>query len=140
MPIEIRELTIMVQVYSMPAALEFYRGTLGFEVVHDSGQGDKSGWVMLRLNDVYMMLNTQFDDPDPKGEPDPVRTLAHNDTVLYFRAPDPDAVYKFLREKGLEIDPPKNAPYGMRQLYLHDPDGYNLCFQYPVEGSEWSEK
>lgn len=140
MPIEIRQLTVLVQVFDMPASLEFYRGVLGFEVVQDSGQGDYSGWVMLRLNGVYMMLNTQFDDPGPRGEPDPVRTLAHNDTVLYFSAPDPDAVYKFLREKGLEIDPPKNAPYGMRQLYLNDPDGYNICFQWPVEGTKWSEK
>ena len=21
----------------------------------------------------------------------------------------------------------------MKQLYLHDPDGYNLCFQWPAE-------
>jgi catechol 2,3-dioxygenase-like lactoylglutathione lyase family enzyme len=122
----------MVQVFDMPASLEFYRGILGFEVVRGSGQGDNSGWVILRLNDVYMMLNTQFDDHDRPSEPDPVRTFAHNDTVLYFSAPSPDAVYKYLREKGMDTDPPKNAPYGMRQLYLHDPDGYNLCFQSPV--------
>jgi glyoxylase I family protein len=122
----------MVQVFDMQTALEFYRGSLGFEAVQDSGQGDNSGWVMLRLNDVYIMLNTQFDHYDRPSDPDPLRTLAHNDTVLYFSTPDPDAVYKYLREKGMEIDPPKNAPYGMRQLYLHDPDGYNLCFQSPV--------
>ena len=86
------------------------------------------------------MLNTQFDDLDRPSEPDPVRTLAHNDTVLYFSTPDPDAVYKYLREKGMDIDPPKNAPYGMRQLYLHDPDGYNLCFQSPVEGSNYGHE
>jgi len=26
---------------------------------------------------------------------------------------------------------PKVAPYGMKQLYVRDPDGYNLCFQWP---------
>jgi hypothetical protein len=25
-----------------------------------------------------------------------------------------------------------NAAYSMRQLYLHDPHGYNICFQWPV--------
>lgn len=132
MPIEIRQLTVLVQVFDMPASLEFYRGVLGFKVVQDSGQGDKSGWVMLRLKDIYIMLNTQFEDHDRPQEPDPIRTLAHGDTCLYLSTPDPDAAYQYLRGKGLEIDPPKNAPYGMRQLYLYDPDGYSLCFQAPV--------
>jgi hypothetical protein len=29
-------------------------------------------------------------------------------------------------------DPPKVAPYGMKQLYVTDPDGYILCFQWPA--------
>jgi len=28
---------------------------------------------------------------------------------------------------------PKVAPYGMRQLYFSDPDGYLICFQHPVK-------
>jgi hypothetical protein len=24
------------------------------------------------------------------------------------------------------------APYGMKQMYLHDPDGFGLCFQWKV--------
>ena len=27
-------------------------------------------------------------------------------------------------------NPPKVAWYGMKQLYLTDPDGYGLCFQW----------
>jgi glyoxylase I family protein len=46
---------------------------------------------------------------------------------------DPDAVYEYLRGKGVEVKPPKIAPYGMKQLYLKDPDGYNVCFQCPVK-------
>ena len=32
----------------------------------------------------------------------------------------------------LDLKEPKVAPYGMRQLYLTDPDGYGLCFQWPA--------
>ena len=32
--------------------------------------------------------------------------------------------------RGLNIAPPKVAPYGMKQLYPRDPDGYCLCFQW----------
>jgi glyoxylase I family protein len=30
------------------------------------------------------------------------------------------------------VKPPKVAPYGMKQLYVKDPDGYVLCFQWPA--------
>jgi hypothetical protein len=31
---------------------------------------------------------------------------------------------------GITTKKPKVAPYGMKQLYLTDPDGYLLCFQW----------
>ena len=34
------------------------------------------------------------------------------------------------REKGLDVNEPKVAHYGMKQLYLTDPDGYGVCFQW----------
>jgi uncharacterized glyoxalase superfamily protein PhnB len=40
-----------------------------------------------------------------------------------------DGAYEHLRSKGLEVKPPKVAPYGMKQLNVSDPDGYALCFQ-----------
>jgi catechol 2,3-dioxygenase-like lactoylglutathione lyase family enzyme len=122
----------LFQVFDMPTSLAFYRDLLGFEVVQDSGQGDNSGWVMLRLNGIYLMLNTQFEDEYRPATADPARTAAHDDTCLYFSSADVNAVYRYLKDLGVEINEPNNAPYGMRQLYLHDPDGFNLCFQQPV--------
>ena len=55
---------------------------------------------------------------------------ATQDTCVYFGCPDVDAAYDYLISKGLKLDPPKIAPYGMKQLYLTDPDGYGLCFQW----------
>lgn len=130
----------LFEVFDMPRALGFYRDILGFEVTADSGQGDDSGWVMLERDGVALMLNTMYDDGEQPPEPDPVRTKVHKDTCLYFSSPDVDAVYEYLKEKVSDIERPENAPYGMRQLYMRDPDGYNLCFQWPLEGSEWSEK
>lgn len=140
MSIEIRGMAPMLEVFDMPASLAFYRDILGFEVTGDSGQGDDSGWVMLERDAVTVMLNTQYEDGERPPEPDPLRTKNHSDTCLYFGSPDVDAVYEYLKDKVADIEPPSNAPYGMRQLYLRDPDGYNICFQWPVEGSEWTEK
>lgn len=77
------------------------------------------------------MLNTayEFDDERPVP-PDAARQRAHDDTCLYFGCPDVDAAYEELAGKGLQVNRPIVTGYGMKQLYLHDPDGYNLCFQW----------
>ena len=53
----------------------------------------------------------------------------HRDTGLYFSCPDVDAAYEAFRARGVDVEQP--APgYGMKQMYLVDPDGYQLCFQW----------
>lgn len=116
----------------MPRSLRFYRDVLGFQVGADSGSGDESSWVWLRRGDINLMLNDQYEPGHAPPSPPSERQKWHHDTCLYFDCPDPDAAHKSLRLRGIELDPPKDAPYGMRQLYLNDPDGYNICFQCPV--------
>lgn len=55
----------------------------------------------------------------------------HRGICLYFACPDVDGAFAEFVAKGVVIDqPPKVAPYGMKQMYLHDPDGFGLCFQW----------
>jgi uncharacterized glyoxalase superfamily protein PhnB len=49
---------------------------------------------------------------------------------LYFSCPDVDGAYEQFQAKGVIVEKPKVAPYGMKQVYLRDPDGYSLCFQW----------
>ena len=76
------------------------------------------------------MLNTAYEKEHRPAAPDPARIAAHEDTALYFGCRDVDGAYEHLRAKGVEVKPPKVAPYGMKQLYLRDPDGYVICFQW----------
>ena len=134
MAIEVQGMTPLLEVYDMPTSLAFYRDVLCFEMIAQSSPGDKCDWCLLRLANVHLMLNTAYEsDDDRPSTPDPARMRTHKDTGLFFRCPDVDAAYAYLKERGVELKPPDNAPYGMRQLYLTDPDGYNLCFQWPVE-------
>lgn len=132
MSIEVRGMATLIEVFDMPTSLAFYRDKLGFRVTGDSGQGDESGWVMLELDDATIMLNTAYDAGERPDDPDPARIAAHHDTCIYFGCPDVDAAYEHLKANGIAADPPSVAPYGMKQLYLTDPDNYNLCFQWPV--------
>lgn len=132
MPIQVNGVCVLLSVFNMPKSLAFYRDILGFEVVSDSGNGDESSWVWVKLHDAHLMLNDQYEPGHEPVEVPPERQKWHHDTCLYFGA-DPDAVYEYLRAQGIDLKQPKDAPYGMRQLYLNDPDGYNLCFQQPVK-------
>jgi catechol 2,3-dioxygenase-like lactoylglutathione lyase family enzyme len=122
----------MLMVFDMNASLNFYVDTLGFEIHESAGEKDDVGWVWLKRNDLNLMLNTQYEMPDRPPQPEASRASVHRDTILYLGCPDVDAAYHELVGKGLKCDPPEVAPYGMKQLYLHDPDGYGICFQWPT--------
>ncbi len=132
MGIEIKGMTPLLQVFDMASSLKFYCDVLGFEVVQadNNSTAPDHNWVWLRLNGTDLMLNTAYEHDSRPASADPRRVASHDDTALYFGAPDVDAVYTHLRSKGVSVNPPVIAPYGMKQLYVHDPDGYNLCFQW----------
>jgi len=131
--IEVRSVCALLQVFDMPASIRFYRDVLGFEVVETSQRnGDRFDWGLLRLGQAEVMLNTAYEEGDRPAVPNSARAAAHGDTILYFGCPDVDAAYRHLRERGIGVNEPQVVPYGMKQLYVSDPDGYLLCFQWPT--------
>lgn len=137
MPLNVLGLTPLISVFDMPQAVKFYCETLGFTIVSSSPEieapeGRYFHWAWLRLGEAELMLNTAYDAGERPPAEDVIRRKIHSDTCLYFGCPDVDRVYEELAATGLKIEQPRNAPYGMRQLYLRDPDGYGLCFQHPV--------
>jgi glyoxylase I family protein len=134
MALEVLGLAPLLQVYDMPTSVRFYRDKLGFELVTTSpamGE-DYFHWCLLRLGGAEVMLNTayEFNNERPPTPPDSSRVLSYPNVGLYFGCPDVDRAYEQFRAKGVEVAEPKVAPYGMKQMYLRDPDGYSLCFQW----------
>ncbi|MCL1635449.1 VOC family protein [Luteimonas sp. SX5] len=111
----------LLQVFDMPASLAFYRDILGFERVDDSGNGDGSDWVWLRLDGVDLMLNTAYEADDRPASPDSARIAAHRDTGLFFGCGDVDAAYAYLLSRGLHPEPPKVQSYGMKHAVCRRP-------------------
>ncbi|HJU64538.1 MAG TPA: VOC family protein [Gemmatimonadaceae bacterium] len=132
MGIEIRGMAPLFQVFDMPTSVRFYRDVLGFEVVSTSEPGEHFDWALLSRGGVKIMLNTAYERDDRPSAPDPARIAAHEDASLYFACEELDAAYAHLRAHNVDAEAPRVAPYGMRQLYLKDPDGYILCFQWPA--------
>jgi catechol 2,3-dioxygenase-like lactoylglutathione lyase family enzyme len=111
---------------------------LGYEVVGQSRPGPKFDWIWLKHNGYELMLNTMYEEDLRPPAPDPARRRAHRDVCIYFGCKDVDGAYDYLRSKGVEAKKPHVAPYGMKQLYFEDPDGYELCFQRPATEAEKS--
>lgn len=133
MSIRIESGAPLLVVYDMPTSLAFYRDLLGFEVRARAPEGPVTHWAMLRHGEMYLMLNTKYEfDHERPAVPD--TTNGREDVTLYFTCDDADAAYSELKAKGWpHLSEPSTAPYGMRQLYLRDPDGFSLCLQHPVE-------
>jgi catechol 2,3-dioxygenase-like lactoylglutathione lyase family enzyme len=133
---KIEGLCPMLQVFDMPASIAFYRNVFGFEVAKQSppldDRADNCNWALLRQEQAELMLNTLYEAPERPSAPEPARHAAHGDTALYFGCRDVDGVYSYLRAKGIEAREPVVTHYGMKQLYLRDPDGYVLCIQWPA--------
>ncbi|WP_029415766.1 VOC family protein [Brevundimonas bacteroides] len=137
MAIKTSGMTPLLQVYDMPEAVAFYRDVLGFDVVSaspevDTPEGRFSHWMWLRLGSADLMLNTAYDEGQRPAERVEDQQRWHRDTCNYFGCDDVDAVYKDLSTKLPDLHPPRDAPYGMRQLSFSDPDGYGVCFQAPI--------
>ena len=132
MALRIGSFATLLQVFDMPTSLAFYRDVLGFEVASDVPPDDQCDWVMLKMRESELMLNTAYEADERPASPDPGRIAAHKDVTLYFDCENADAAYAYLRGRGVAAKPPKVAPYGMKQVYLEDPDGYEICLQHPV--------
>jgi glyoxylase I family protein len=122
----------LLQVFDMPASLAFYRDVLGFEVSSLVPDDDRCDWVMLTLHGSELMLNTAYEAGERPPAPDSARIAAHADVILYFDCEDVDAAYAYLRARNVAANAPTVAHYGMKQVYLKDPDGYAICLQHPA--------
>ena len=129
MGLEIKGYVPLIQVFDMPRSVAFYRDILGFEVAAQSEPGDDFDWGLLEREGMVLMLNTAYEKDHRPAMPDPARVAAHDDTALFFDCPDPEAAFTYLCAKGVAAKAPIVTSYGMKQVYVSDPDGYTLCFQ-----------
>jgi catechol 2,3-dioxygenase-like lactoylglutathione lyase family enzyme len=133
MPLQAGGLCPLLQVFDMPTSIAFYRDILGFEVLSPVPADGRCDWVLLRLHESELMLNTAYEADERPASPDPSRVEAHRDTALFFDCADVDEACAYLRSRGVKVADPVVRDYGMKQVYLFDPDGYEICFQRQVE-------
>lgn len=105
----------------------FYVDGLGFSALRTWEPDGHLAWCWLQRDGAALMLQ-QFCE----GE-DPPASAWGKGVTLYIICDDADAIHAELRARDIEATNPETAFYGMRQTFVRDPDGYELCFESTVE-------
>ena len=117
----------LLHVLDMARSVAFYRDVLGFAVMATAPHGAAEyDWCMLALGEIAIMLERAA-RPADGAAPGAASRIS-----LYFGCPDVDAAHAVLLARGWPSPSPVTTSYGMRQLIVRDPDGFELCFQHPV--------
>ena len=121
----IRQLCPLLAVQDIDRSIEFYRDRLGFSIVGKADSEGKIFWCCLERDGASVMLQ-QADEEDGPAEG------RGRGVTFYYVCNDADAIYGELSSRGLKLDAPRVAYYGMNQLFVPEPDGYAICFESPV--------
>lgn len=108
----------------MPRAVGFYRDTLGLDVTNDLGQ-----YVEFVCNEQFALALFER-GAMAVGEPGIALSPASGQRAnLAFEADALDELCASLRAKGAAFaaEPADHPEWGLRTVFLHDPDGNLLC-------------
>ncbi len=123
MPAIIRELVPLLFVEDILRSAAFYQQRMGFALTEQWAPDGKLAWCRLERDRAAVMLQQAVSDEDGSVEG---RGCG---VAFYFNCNDAAAVHADLVSRGVAVAPPQPAFYGMNQVFVQDPDCYELCFQ-----------
>jgi uncharacterized glyoxalase superfamily protein PhnB len=117
----------LLNVADVETSLGFWRDLIGFEVAYRYEPEGRLDFASLRSGDVELMLNARGGDPAPR------RARPHyTDCVLSFAVASVHALVHDLRAKGFDAPSPEAQDYGLDEIVVRDPDGYEIAFTSPI--------
>lgn len=129
-----------LMVTNMQNSLDFYCGKLGFtlsmgvnsdqQVFTDGNPREDLVFAMLTLENGELMLQQRDSLAQDVPVFSPTATPGGTFT-LYIRGAEVDSLAQSLRDSVEIIKGPETSWYGMRELYIRDPDGYVLALGAP---------
>ena len=124
----IQELVPLLFVDDIGRSVAFYRARLGFELTRSWEPGGRLSWCRLDRGGAAVMLQQAI-----AGEDGPAEGRGRG-VGFFLLCDDADAMHTDFVSRGLTVAPPQAAFYGMNQVFVKDPDGYELCFQSAIGG------
>jgi catechol 2,3-dioxygenase-like lactoylglutathione lyase family enzyme len=117
-------------VKDVPAALKFYRDSLGFDITFQGPTEDDIFFGIVQRGRAMIMMKAIGVDPVPNYTWDVKQGIARWDAYLYV--PDPDALAAEFESRNVEFFTAlHNNSDDLRGFEVKDADGYLLYFGRP---------
>ncbi len=121
----IRQLWPLLAVDDIERSLAFYEHQLGFSIVGRAETEGRLFWCRLERGGASLMLQQADDEDGPPAD-------RGRGVALYFVCDDADRLHDEFSSRGLQLARVTVATYGMKQLFVPEPNGYSLCFESPT--------
>lgn len=120
--------TPLLNVADVEASLGFWRDLIGFEVTDRYEPEGKLMYASLQSGETRLMLNGRGGDPAAR------RARPHyTEVVIYMAVPSVRALAAELRSRGFAVPDPEAQAYGLDEICIRDPDGYEIAFTSPTQ-------
>src|SRR5689334_23620812 len=117
-------------VRDVPAALKFYKESLGFNIVFQGPSEDDIFFGIVKRGGAMIILKEIGVEPTPNYTKDIKKGIARWDA--YLDVPDPDALAQEFASRDVEFfHPLSDGEDGLRGFEVKDADGYLLFFGSP---------
>jgi predicted enzyme related to lactoylglutathione lyase len=113
--VEVLSSRVLLRPVDLQRSLAFYGKTLGLAVYREFGAGEERG-VVYFLGGGLLEVSGRSQDP------------AGPNLALWLQVRDLDAAHGELVERGANVvRPPVLEPWGLRELWISDPDGVRIA-------------
>jgi len=119
---EVLNSRLLLRPTDLERSLAFYRETLGLAIYREFGEGDHRG-VVFFLGGGLLEVSGRAEAP------------AGPNLAMWLQVRDVDAAHDELAAKGVTVlRPPVTEPWGLREMWVSDPDGLALAIiEVPVD-------
>ena len=112
---EVLSSRLLLRPTDLERSLSFYRDALGLAVYREFGEGDHRG-VVFFIGGGFLEVSGRAAAP------------ATPNAALWLQVRDVDAAHDELAGRGVDIlRPPVTEPWGLREMWISDPDGLRLA-------------
>jgi catechol 2,3-dioxygenase-like lactoylglutathione lyase family enzyme len=106
---------LLLRPSDLDRSLAFYRDTLGLAVYREFGEGSQRG-VVFFLGGGFLEVSGRAEAPSAPN------------VALWLQVRDVDAAHDDLTARGVRVErPPVTEPWGLREMWVRDPDGLRLA-------------
>jgi len=119
--VQFKNLIPSLDVSNVDESIKFYKDALGFSVQDRMSWNGETGWALLKVGRVGLMLNAKNYDLISPAAPE-------YGGVFFFYSDNLEELHAKLENKGYPVSHMQSIQNGIKEFYLCDPDGYVFWF------------